>query len=290
MGKNKIKFSPLVIILFVILLVYVATLLVALGWAVLSSFKDAFEFDVNPVGLPNKWVFNHQIAFEKFYVEIDREYAPEVYMPEMLLNSIEYALGCAIMSTITPCIVAYLCAKFKYRFSSIITSIVIIVMVTPIIGSQPAEIQMARTLGIYDTIWGMWIMKMTFLGMYYLVFLAIFRSMPDAYIEAAKIDGANNVQILFKIILPYAMSTIFTVLLILFINFWNDYSVPMIYIPSYPTLAQGMWEFSLSRDNELSSVPMKMAGATILLAPVLVLFLAFHKKLMGNLQVGGIKG
>ena len=111
-----------------------------------------------------------------------------------------------------------------------------------------------------------------------------------AYTEAAKIDGAGNLAVLLRIILPLVRNTFFTVMLINFIAFWNDYQTPLIYMPSYPTIALGMFYMASTTENGLSTVPMRMTGAMLMLIPILVLFLCFHKRLLGNLTVGGIKG
>lgn len=288
---KKSKTSILFIILCALLSIYSACLLCSLFWALITSFKDVFEFDNNVLGFPQKWVFNYSTVFEKFFIEVDTLYATrEVYLPEMFLNSLLYAGGCAVASTLTPCITAYLCAKFPYKFSRFINALVVVVMTIPIVGSQPAEIRMAMNLKMYDTIWGMWIMKANFLGMYYLVFYATFEMMPNGYREAAKIDGAGNVQILFHIILPLVKTTMITVGLLTFISYWNDYSIPLLYLPSFPTAAQGMYHFIQSNENDLSSVPMKITGSMLMLMPVLIVFISFHKRLMGNLSIGGLKG
>ena len=122
------------------------------------------------------------------------------------------------------------------------------------------------------------------------MFHGIFRTLPMAYTEAAKIDGAGNLSILVKIILPLVRNTFFTVMLINFIGFWNDYQTPLIYMPSYPTIALGMFYMASTTENGLSTVPMRMTGAMLMLIPILVLFLCFHKRLLGNLTVGGLKG
>ena len=110
------------------------------------------------------------------------------------------------------------------------------------------------------------------------------------YTEAAKIDGANNLMILFKIILPLVRNTFLTITLINFITFWNDYQVPLLYMPSYPTLAVGMFKIADSSENALARVPIRLAGSMIMLAPILAVFAFTHKRLMGNLAIGGIKG
>ena len=133
-------------------------------------------------------------------------------------------------------------------------------------------------------------MKANFLGMYFLVFYGIFKSLPMAYFEAAKIDGAGNFRILFRIALPLVRSLFFTVMLINFITFWNDYQTPLIFMPSHPTVALGMFHMATTAENTLATIPMRMAGAMLLLIPILIVFLFTHKRLLGILTVGGIKG
>ena len=149
---------------------------------------------------------------------------------------------------------------------------------------------MAKALGLFDKFYGLWLMKANFLGLYFLVFHGIFKTLPMAYTEAAKIDGAGNLAVLLRIILPLVRNTFFTIMLINFIAFWNDYQTPLIYMPSYPTIALGMFYMASTTENGLSTVPMRMTGAMLMLIPILVLFLCFHKRLLGNLTVGGLKG
>ncbi len=292
--KNKetpTKFNVLGIILLVFLIIYALSLFTPILWAVLSAFKSTSEFRINIVGLPKKWTWNFSHVFKVFYVRIYTDAgAKDIGMGMMYVYSILYALGCSFFNAFIICITAYATARFDFKLSKIIRTIVIVVMVLPIVGSLPSEIRMARLLGLYDHIWGLWIMKANFLGMYYLVFYGMFKSLPMAYTEAAKVDGAGNFRILFRIILPLVKNTFFTIMLINFITYWNDYQVPLIYIPSYPTIAYGMFIMSKTNDNGMSSVPMRMTGAILMLAPILLLFTVFQKRLLGNLTMGGIKG
>ena len=210
-------------------------------------------------------------------------------MYEMYFNSVLYALGCALTSTYVCCHTAYMCAKFPNRFSKIVYGVVIVAMIVPIVGNAPAEIRMAQAFGFYDRIWGMWLMRANFLGMYFLVFYAAFRQQPAAYTEAAKIDGAGNLAVYLRIALPLAANLFLTVLLINFITFWNDYQTPLMYLPNHPTVAYGMYRLP-SSGNETGTVPMVMTGAVMVTVPVMAIFLVFHGRLLGNLTVGGIKG
>lgn len=287
----KTKFSPFTIVLLIVLAAYVLSMFTLIGWALITSFKSPNDFRTNAIGMPEKFVWNYTFVYTKFYVSVLTESGMEVvYMETMFVYSILYSLGCAFFQTLVPCITAYLCARFNYKFSKIVYTAVIVVMILPIVGSLPAELQMAKNTGLYDSIWGLWIMKANFLGMYFLVFYDGFKGLSMTYTEAAKIDGASNIHILLAIVLPLVKNIFFTVMLVNFIGFWNDYQVPLLYMPSYPTVAYGMYNMANTRENNLSSVPMRMTGAMLMFIPIFTLFLIFQKRLLGNLTVGGIKG
>lgn len=283
--------TPFTITLMVFLIIYSAILIGLLLWALMTSFKSQSDFRLNVVGLPKKWVWNYSYVFKMYsYPILTTEGTKYVGMGMMFLYSFLYAIGCAFASTITPCITAYLCARFQYKFSKIIYLVVIVTMIIPIVGNLPSEIQVARFFGLYDQIWGLWIMKANFLGMYFLVFYNMFKGIPKEYVEAAKIDGAGNFSILTRVMLPLVRNTFFVVMLIKFIEFWNDYQTPLVYMKSYPTVALGMFRMATTTENGLSTVPMRMTGSMMLFIPIFIVFILFHKKLVGNLDVGGIKG
>lgn len=290
-SKWKIQISPLAIILFICLLAYSITLIVPLLWALMTSFKLQTDFRINVLGFPNPIAWNYTFVFQQFKVPVTLETGiVEITMGKMYVYTILYSLGCAFFNTLVPCVTAYLCARFDKKLSKIIYMTNIVTMILPIVGALPAELQMAKTFGLFDQIWGLWIMKANFLGTYFLVFYAGFKELSLTYTEAAKIDGANNFFILIKIILPLVRNIFFTVMLVNFIAFWNDYQVPLMYMPSYPTLAYGMYILANTKENGLSTVPMRMTGAMLLFLPILAVFIIFQNRLLGNLTMGGIKG
>ena len=207
----------------------------------------------------------------------------------ILLNSLLYAIGCAFFKTLVPCLTAYSCARFNFKSSKIVYTIVLIAMIIPIVGSLPSELQMAYALNFYNRIWGLWIMSANMLGMYFFVMYSAFKAMPMGYSEAAKIDGANNFQILMTIAMPLIKNLFFTVFLINFVEFWNNYQSPQVYLPSHPTLGYTLF-FQMKSNGNFSETPQLIALAIIVFSPVLLLFLIFQEKLMGNLTLGGLKG
>ena len=294
-GKIRTRFTPTTIILMSVLILYSVSLLLPILWGLSTSLKTDLDFYLNPFWLPDGWFWNWQwsnysYAFMNFVVKVEAGAGFRIiYMEEMFLYTILYALGCAFFQSFVCCVVAYMVVKFDYFFSKVIYTVVIVAMILPIVGSLPSEIQMSRALGFFDTIWGMWIMKSHFLGMYFLVFHAMFRGIPKEFADAARVDGAGNFQVLFSIMMPLVRNTLFTVILLNFIGYWNDYQVPLIYLPSSPTIAYGLYLFNFSTINSLSTIPMKITGCMIMMLPILIVFLIFRNRLIGNISIGGLK-
>ena len=290
MKKNGKWAAAFFVLILILIILYVVSLILPFLWGVMTSLKDRSDYVLNPYGLPKRWMFsNYTFVFSKFFIPGTANAPKDVYFERLLLNTIIYTLGVSFFGTFTKMIAAYATAKFDYKFSGFVYGLVLFLMVLPIVGSLPAELAMARSLKIYDTFIGMFIMKAHFLGVYFLVFHATFKSMPKDFSEAAYIDGASNLRVLTTIVFPMTSTVFFTIMLINFIAAWNDYQTPMLYIPSNPTLAYAMFFFEKSTDNELSSVPMKLAGCMTLLVPILVIFLVFHNRLIGNISLGGLK-
>ena len=287
-GAGRGRTSPIFVVLFIFLAIYSLILIGLLVWAMISAFKTPRDFQTNPVGLPEKIVNNFAEAIKLYKIQVGGVKGRPRYdmFPQMLYNSVLYSVGCALFNTVVTCLTAYCCARYKYRMSKIVYAVVLITMTIPIVGSLPSQIQVSQALGIYNKIWGMWLQSASFLGLYFLVFYETFASLPNSFFEAARIDGADDLSLIFRIALPLAKNVFFTIFLLNFITYWNDYQTPLLFLKSMPVLSYGLYLITQSN----AYVPMIMAAATVVLAPVIIIFIFANKKLMGNLTVGGIKG
>lgn len=299
--RNMIRNAPhssMKWVLLSALMVYVAILFLPFAWALMTSVKSYEEYSIfeNVIGLPKNLTISS--ILENFKTAWGQGYAYATVDGEMryftivqqFMHSLLYAGGCTIAATLTPCVTAYVTARYRYKFSKFVYSIVIVAMILPVVGSLPSEIALTKALGTYDTFWGLWLQKANFLGTFFLIFYAQFRMIPAEYTEAARIDGAPEFYIMTRVVMPLAKGTIGTVALMNFVTFWNDYQVPMVFLPSRPVLALGMFQFSFRVGQVVSSVPMKISYMIVVIIPILILFLFTHKKLMGNISVGGLKG
>lgn len=276
-----------------ILLVYSISLLVPTLWAAITSLKSEEDFYYNVFGLPETWQWeNYVTAFTKMNLTVNPSGTnpQKIYVWQMFFNGIAYAAGCTLASVLVPAVTAYGCARYKSVTGSILYTVVIVVMVLPIVGSGPSEMQVVRKLGFYNNMLGMFVMKANFLGTNFLIFYAAFKGVSRDYADAASIDGAGHFTIMVNIMFPLVVSTICTLALLAVIGFWNDANTPLMYMPDVPNLALGLFKFNQKTDGELVNVPMRLAGCFIMFLPVLAIFIAFRKKFMLNVSVGGLKG
>ena len=292
MRKNKYKIknakSVFLIIGTILLFLYTLSLFMPFVWAFSTSFKSFIEFSINPMGFPKKWeISNYSVAFNKLFVDVEGE---KVYFDRLLFNSVVYSLLSAIMLCMTPCITAYACSRFKFKIGKIIYMVALVTFFLPIVGSLPSELQLMRTLNLFDSLIGLVILKGHFTGLYFFIFYSAFQGLPRDYEEAAYIDGASRFSVLVKINLPLMKATILAVFILCFVACWNEYTTPMLFLPSFPTASLGLYKFQFSSDQLTSSVPMQMCACFIVILPVLIMFLLFKNQMMGNVAVGGVKG
>ncbi|MBQ9756744.1 MAG: carbohydrate ABC transporter permease [Clostridia bacterium] len=292
----KNKFSPLFLVLGIVLAIYAISLFIPIVWAILTSLKDNINDLLwndrlqapNTFGLPDPFKFeNYSVVFNYFFVPIDS--GRDVMFPELLINSLLYATGNAIAHTTVIFIVAYACARFDFKIGKVIYFTVILGMILPLVGSQPSMVAVAKQMGLYDTMWGQWLMNAHYLGMYFLVMHATLKAYPKDFDEAAQIDGANNLSVMFKIMFPLSITTFSTILLLMFIQHWNNYTSPMLLMPNIPTVAYALRYFDTTSNNDLTNTPSKLAACLLVAVPTLTLFLIFHDRLLNNVSIGGVK-
>lgn len=280
------------IILYIIVAVYCLSMVYVLLFGLINSLKDATDFEwLNPFGFPHKefgWKFdNYSKVFKEFKVSSMSMGGEEVGFMGMFVNSLLYAVFMSLFSMATQIMVAYAIAKYDFRLKPLLYGVAVIVMLLPIIGSLASEVQMADTFNFRNNLLGICLMKCKYAGLYFLVFYATFRSVSWTYAEAAQIDGAGHLKIFIEIMLPLIKSTVFAVFILLFIEFWNDYYTPMIFLPQSPTMSYGLFVFQT--DNRASQ-PIQLAACLLTCLPILVLFVVFKNKIMGNVTMGGLKG
>ena len=315
-ARKHRKMNAFFIVILVVLILYTALMFGLFAMGLNISLKQYLDVEVgsNIFGLPdmeywkidrhypNNIFGNYLYAFENIKLEKQNSYIVGLFNKERVnapikgdiisssFYTILYAGGCALFATFMPMFMGYLCAMYKNKVSAIIYAVVLFVIATPIVGAMPSTINLMRALRLYDTFGGEWIRKATFTNMYFLIFFAYFKGVSSGFSEAAEIDGASQLSIMFNIYVPLAANIFFTVYLILFVNFWNDFTTPMMFLPSKPTLSYAIYyTTTLDSGSSFNHATRRMAALMVFAIPIIVIFTIFNKRLMTNLTMGGVK-
>ncbi|MDR3319098.1 MAG: carbohydrate ABC transporter permease [Clostridiales bacterium] len=276
-------FLTVKIVLFVILIVYGLSLLAPLAWCFLTALKDQVEFTTyNVNGLPTKWLFsNFTGAFSALSVN-------GTNMFSMTVNSLWYALGGAALGISVSSMVAYVVAKYDFPGKSFVYMLAIVTMMIPIVGAMPSQYRLYRDLGILNTP----LLLLSFAGGFGFNFLALyayFKNLSWNFAEAAFIDGAGHAKTFLKVMMPQAVPAILALLIVAAIGLWNDYSGPLLFLKSYPTLSSGLYMFQIMT-TRIQNIPVLLAGVLLSALPVVALFVFFSGKIMDISFGGGLKG
>ncbi|WP_207636367.1 carbohydrate ABC transporter permease [Desulfosporosinus youngiae] len=203
----------------------------------------------------------------------------------MFWNSVLITCPIVIGQTIVATLAAYAFAKLKFRGRNLLFFLYIIVMLMPFQVTLVPNYLMAGWLGLLGSRWSIiWPGIFSTFGVFLLK--QYMEQIPDSYLEAARVDGANQLQIFLKIILPMSRAGIAAMAILVFIDNWNMVEQPLIFLQD---AAQQPLSLYLSRiiDGEKG---LAFAASVLYMLPALLNFLYAEKYLLEGIRLSGIKG
>lgn len=258
-----------------------ATLIVflPLAWMALSSFKTPGEIVTT----------NLRILPQQLYTQNYVEATTTVPFGRFFLNSaIVTFVGSAIKVTLA-ILTAYALVFVRFPFkNAIFVLILVALMVPPQVAILPNYVLIAG-MGGKNTLWGI---ILPGLGTAFGTFLLRqhFKTLPASILEAAELDGAGHWRRLWRIVAPVSLPSIATVALVTIVNEWNDYIWPLIITdrPETMTLPVGLTLLQNSEGNTGSGWGILMAGAVLVILPVLVVFAMLQRYIVAGLTQGSV--
>jgi len=261
------------------LLVFLAlvTLLPVL-WVVLSSFKPQSElFRVPLTFIPQDWTLeNYQSSLRAGN------------FPVYFSNTVFVAVVSTALTVLINLMAGYALAKYIFKGRDLIFTIMIATLMIPLqVIMIPIFLQL-KNLGMLNSLWGIIIPPAAtptgvFLARQYLV------TLPNSLIEAARIDGAREHTIFFRLIVPMSKPIVATIAIFSFMWRWNDYLWPLIVITDNrkQTIQQALANFVGQLQINWSDL---LAMTTIAIIPVIIVFLAFQRFFFSGIAAGSVKG
>lgn len=271
-------------VFFGLFVLYALTLLYPMIWMFLSSLKGSLEYETgNSLDLPKKWLFsNYPEALDSLVVE-GTNFLGMVWN-SVWMNGISIVLG-----TFVTAITTYTIAKLQFPGRRAFYAVILFMMMLPIYGSMASSLQIKKQLGIFDNVFNVLVSSFAVGGYKFLVLYSFFKSISWTYAEAAYIDGASHFQVFWHVMFPQALAPLAVFAIQDFIGGWNDYMTPLIYMPSFPTIASGLYLYE-SKMIRGMNYPVYFAGIVISAIPILIIFISMRKTFMTSLSMGGLKG
>lgn len=204
-------------------------------------------------------------------------------------NSIVASTAATIIGTLTSAMAGYALSKYRFPFRDALIRYMMVLMMIPSQISLIAYVIEMRNMNMLNTLWPVMIPFMfSAFGVYWMK-QSFDSSLPDEVLESARIDGASEFKIFFKIALPFAKASLITIMLLLFLWSWNSYILPLITINDMHkyTVPLGISMLDGLYRTDYGAKILALALGTI---PLVVLFIFGSKYFIRGLTGGSVKG
>lgn len=250
-----------------------------LAWILLSSIKSKNELAGDPTSF-----FPKEISFENFRIVFE-----QLNFGRNVGNSILVAGTTTLVAITISALGAYGIVRFFPRFGKALTRVLITTyMFPPILLAVPYSIIMGK-FGLMNNRLGLVVVYMSF-SVPYAIWLLVgfFQTVPIGIEEAARIDGANKIQVFYRIVLPIVAPGIVAVAIYTFINAWNEFLYSLILINSSDKATVAVALKSLE-GQEVLDWGVMMAASAVVVIPSVIFFMLIQKKIAGGLAAGAVK-
>ena len=274
-SKKRTTISSSLRMLFLVLIAF--TIAVPYIWMILSSFREGQDISVKGSWIPDTWRWQN-------YPEA-MEMAP---FGRFFINSIITSLLTVMAQLITCPMAAFAFAKLNFRSKNILFTIFLCTMMVPSESTIIANYLTMASFHLTNTYFAIIAPSLTSMFAIFLL-RQFFMTIPDALIDAARIDGAGTFQIFTRILLPLAGSAIATIVIFGFVGSWNAYLWPTL-VTSDTEMRTVQTGLRYMVDPDLGSEwPKILAASTVIILPVMALFVSLQKYFVQGITKVGLK-
>ncbi len=265
----------------VYLLVFTGSVIFAFPffWMFTTSFKPVKDIFIwPPKWIPNPWVLDNYIAAWT-----------DVPFGNFLINSVIYSSTSMIGQFLSCSLVAYGFARMRFWGRDVWFMILLSTMMLPGHVTMIPLYILYRDLGWLNTLRPLVVPNYFGSAFYIFILRQFFLQLPLELDDAARIDGCNAFNIYLRIVLPLAKPALATIMVFCFISTWNDFFGPLLYLQDLEkmTVAVGLRFFKGYHQIEFGSL---MAGSTIALTPIIIVFFFAQKQFIQGIALTGLKG
>lgn len=274
MNLNAKKIKKTVI--FFLLITGAVVMVTPFIWMLFTSFKpEAEAIQMPPTLFPENFTF-------KSYVTLFTKMNFIIYLKNTLV-----IVAFSFIGLLFNAMSGYAFAKYNFPMKKVLFALVLATMMIPSQVTMIPVYLILNTFKLTNTMAG--IVLPGLVGAFSIfLFRQFMEGIPMELIEAQRIDGAKEFQIFFKLILPISKPIIAVQGILTFIGAWNSFLWPLIVAndEKFYTLSVGL---SLLKGQNTSDFSLQMAGAAVMVVPILIVFSIFQKQIMDGIAVSGMK-
>jgi multiple sugar transport system permease protein len=254
-------------------------------WIAINSTKDQNSL-FNSFGY---W-FSRPFDFWHNLKLLDQDVDGDGTYTRWLVNTAIYAVAGGVGATILSALAGYGFARFQFRGVKALFFFVISALLIPLTAiSLPLYLVYAK-VHLVNSIWGMILPSMVTPVGVYLMRTFIGAAVPQELLDAARVDGAGEVRIFFRLALPLMVPGLMTVLLLSVVGVWNNYFLPLLIFSRnnlYPlTVGIGIWAQRAQASGDQLLFPLVVIGGLVTIVPLIALFLVMQRYWKGGMLVG----
>lgn len=267
------------ILVYAILLIMTAAMIIPFLWMLSASIKSDRE-----VFLMNPFVWIPEVPKWENYVEI----WTKIPMLKFVENTVFLTIVVTFLQLLTSSFAAYSFAKLDFKHKNALFLAYIATIAMPWQVYMVPQFIMMRGMGLNDKLLAM-ICLQAFSAFGVFLMKQFYEGIPSELCEAARIDGMSEYKIYMKIMLPLSKPALSTLTIFTFVNTWNDYLGPLIYLKTEEkkTIQLGLKMFIGQYSSEYGLI---MAGSVLSLIPVIIVFLCLQKYFVEGVASTGLKG
>lgn len=275
--RTNVKKSFLRGILWILLLALTFLFLMPIIWVMGSSFKSTGELFSWPPRLfgKNPSLNNYQRALEEGHFGI------------YFFNTVFTSVTATVLTVVVNVMSGYAFAKYHFKGEKLLFGMVLATLMIPLEVIMIPIFKVIVATGLYNRLWGLIIPAVASPTAVFLV-RQYYTGIPDAYMEAARIDGASEANILMRVMLPLAKPVVSVLCIFSFMWRWNDYLWPKLVINGKEryTIQLALANYSGEYSVDWNSL---LAMSVISMIPVILVFITLQKYIIGGMTAGGVK-
>ncbi len=265
----------------VIFAVIAASYLYILLWMIMAGLKEHTDLIMNPFGLPTTWKWSNYLeVFTGLEVNGNGFF-------DMLFNSVWFSVIGTFTMQFFSLTLAYAITKYTFPGSKWIYPIILVMATLPLYGTGGAAYKLMDDLHLIDNYAQVFFPQV--FGFSVLYYISFVKNLSWSYAEAAKIDGAGDFAIFFRVMFPQVKPIFGALFLSNWVTSWNSYEGAMLYLPNLPTLPVGIYQFNIEMTARMR-LDLLFAACVLVCLPSIILFAVFNKTMTSSVSIGGLKG